>query len=274
VLPVKIRYNNRKVLAGIAEVAGVSDQMMTMTISVDKLDKIGWEGVRKDLDNRGFTATSIDTIQQLFSADRDQLTSALSASEIGQKGLNELADVEEFLSLADLSNDVSFDVDLARGLNYYTGCIFEVNAIDAQIGSIGGGGRYDDLTSVFGLPNVSGVGISFGAERIYDVLEEKSLFPDSVKTDLDLLLCPMDEAAVSYSFSLLQKLRSKGLSVDMYPEPAKLKKQLKYVHTRSIPFAGIIGSQEMEQGIVQIKDMEEGNQSNLSMDEIIAQFAG
>jgi histidyl-tRNA synthetase len=273
-LPVKIRYNNRKVLAGIAEVAGVSDQMMTMTISVDKLDKIGWEGVRKDLDNRGFTATSIDTIQQLFSADRDQLTSALSASEIGQKGLNELADVEEFLSLADLSNDVSFDVDLARGLNYYTGCIFEVNAIDAQIGSIGGGGRYDDLTSVFGLPNVSGVGISFGAERIYDVLEEKSLFPDSVKTDLDLLLCPMDEAAVSYSFSLLQKLRSKGLSVDMYPEPAKLKKQLKYVHTRSIPFAGIIGSQEMEQGIVQIKDMEEGNQSNLSMDEIIAQFAG
>lgn len=259
-LPVEIKFNNRKILAGIAEVAGVSDQMMTMTIAVDKLDKIGWDGVRRELQGRGFDDDVVDTIVSLFSSSYDELKQALDGSEIGRRGVEEVEKVKAYLSHASLSNEVTLDMTLARGLNYYTGCIFEVKALDADMGSIGGGGRYDDLTSTFGLANMSGVGCSFGAERIYDVLEEKNLFPESLQTTLSILICPMDESAISFAFESVVKLREAGILVDMYPEPAKMKKQLKYVDSRQIPFAGIIGSREVEEGVIQLKDMASGEQ--------------
>lgn len=268
-LPVEIRYNNRKILAGIAEVAGVAEDMMTMTIAVDKLDKAGWQGVKKELEGRGFSSEAIDKIVDLFSSDNNRLEDVLASSEIGKQGLEEIKTVQAFLDKAALSNKVDFDITLARGLNYYTGCIFEVNAIDADMGSIGGGGRYDDLTSVFGLPNVSGVGCSFGAERIYDVLEEKGLFPESLQTTLDLLLCPMDEEAIMFAFECLNELRGAGVSADMYPEAAKLGKQLKYVDARNIPFAGIIGSREVGDGVINFKNMKTGEQEAMTVDKII-----
>lgn len=272
-LPVEIRYNNRKILSGIAEVAGVTERMTTMTVAVDKLDKIGWDGVRKDLEGRDFTSSEIDKIIELFNASEEELKRALSQSEMGQLGFKEVEQVKTFLSKVDITNDVRLDLTLARGLNYYTGCIFEVNAIDANIGSIGGGGRYDDLTSVFGLQNMSGVGCSFGAERIYDVLEDKALFPDDLQTDLTLLLCPMDEEAILFAFECVQKLRAAGIDVDMYPEAAKLKKQLKYVDARSIPYAGIIGSQEMADGEIQFKDMKLGGQEQLTVEQIVEKLS-
>lgn len=272
-LPVDIRYNNRKILAGIAEVAGVLDEMMTMTIAVDKLDKIGWEGVRKELDKRGFEGSVIDAIQDMFSSDYEDLKVRLSSSEVGQKGIEEVEQVKGFLSKVDLTNQAQLDITLARGLNYYTGCIFEVNALDADMGSIGGGGRYDDLTSVFGLPNMSGVGCSFGAERIYDVLEEKELFPDTLKTELDLLLCPMDENCVMFAFECVNQLREAGIAADMYPDPTKMGKQLKYVDARGIPFAGIIGSREVEDGVINLKNMKSGEQDTMTLEALIGKFS-
>ncbi len=273
-IPVEIKLNNRKILAGIAEVAGVTDQFVDMTVAIDKLDKVGMEGVKKELVNRGIGEGAIAKIETILAIkDLSQLKGQLADSETGLKGVDELEKVFEYLSVSGgVSNEVSFDVTLARGLNYYTGCIFEVKAKNVQMGSIGGGGRYDDLTGVFGLKNVSGVGVSFGAERIYDVMEELELFPDSTDASLQLLFIAFDAKAHAFAFNCLAKARKAGINADLYPEPAKLKKQMKYANDRKAPYVVLIGGNEMESGLLTLKDMETGTQSSLAIDAIIEQL--
>ncbi len=270
-----IRLNNRKILAGMAEAAGIPELFTEMTVAIDKLDKIGPAGVRKELQERGIGAAAIDQIEAMLATRQlDDLTPFMAKSEIGQKGLEELRTVLAYLEGYELHNDLVFDVTLARGLHYYTGCIYEVNADttsypDLVMGSIGGGGRYDDLTGVFGMPNTSGVGISFGAERIYDVLEELSLFPADNPHELKVLLIAFDEASHLYAFRQLNQLRKAGINADLYPEPAKMKKQMKYADQRNVPFVVLIGSEEMKSGLLAYKNMSTGEQEALSLATII-----
>ena len=211
-MPVVIKLNHRKILQGIAEVAGIASQFVDMTVAIDKLDKIGMQGVRQELHNRDIADEAVAKITEILAMkELDELAQIMIKSDIGMQGIVELQKVFTYTTEMDLKQEVVFDVTLARGLNYYTGCIFEVGAKDVQIGSIGGGGRYDDLTSIFGLKNVSGVGISFGAERIYDVLEEMDLFPQSIKTGLDVLIVAMDDESHFYGFKQLLSLRKKTL---------------------------------------------------------------
>jgi len=246
----EIKVNNRKILEGIAEAAGIPDQFMDMTIAIDKLDKIGMEGVRKDLTGRGINEAAIDKIEKMLGvASLTPLKELFANSPTGLKGIEELEEFHNYFDLKSPTNDVVFDITLARGLSYYTGCIFEVKAKDVKMGSIGGGGRYDDLTGNFGLKNVSGVGVSFGAARIFDVMEELDLFPKE-----------------------RDKVRAAGINADLYPSPAKMKKQMKYANDRKVPFVAVIGSNEMEAGKVQLKNMETGEQSLLSIEEVIEQL--
>ena len=275
---VVIRLNNRKVLAGMAEAAGIADQFMDMTVAIDKLDKIGIEGVRKELSERGVSEEAIKRIEQMLAVqDAAELTPFFRESEIGQKGLEELQTVFDYLSDSTLKNQLRFDVTLARGLSYYTGCIFEVNADTEaypglKMGSIGGGGRYDDLTGVFGLKNTSGVGVSFGAERIYDVMEELSLFPKQNPEALQVLFIAFDDASHRYAFSQLNKLRAAGVKADLYPEPAKMKKQMKYADQRGVPYVVLIGGEEMESEQLSLKNMQNGEQRKLSISELVGFF--
>lgn len=267
---VEIKINNRKLLNGIAEVAGIADRMMDMTIAIDKLDKIGWEGVHKEMADKGIPPAAAEKIEQILQyQELDDIAEALRDSETGSKGVAELRTVFDYLSAATPVNQISFDLTLARGLNYYTGCIFEVKAKDVAMGSIGGGGRYDDLTGIFGLSGVSGVGISFGAERIYDVMLELGLFPANNPNELRLLLMAFDEATHLYAFKCLQYLRSKGLAADLYPEPAKLKKQMKYANARQVPFVALAGETEMQEGKLSLKNMTSGEQTLLDLDAIL-----
>ena len=269
-LNVTIKINNRKILAGLADAAGIADQFMDMTIAIDKLDKIGMDGVRKEMTGKGIPDASIDQIAAMLeTTDLAELKKAFANSEIGLKGIEELETVFDYLDLRTVKNEVQFDVTLARGLNYYTGCIFEVKANDAKMGSIGGGGRYDDLTGNFGLKGVSGVGVSFGAERIYDVMEELDTFPKENVANLKVLLIAFDAETHKYAFRCLGKLRKAGINADLYPEPAKMKKQMKYANARNVPYTILIGSNEMESGKLTIKDMEKGEQAALTLDEII-----
>ncbi|MBK7406837.1 MAG: histidine--tRNA ligase [Saprospirales bacterium] len=273
-LKVRILLNNRKVLAGMAEVAGIADRFMDMTIAIDKLDKIGMDGVKKELAERGIAEGSISLIENLLA---NQSLGAwkkeLANSETGQKGIEELETMQAYLAETTLTNEVVFDPTLARGLSYYTGCIFEVQAIGAEMGSIGGGGRYDDLTSVFGLPNVSGVGVSFGAERIYDVMEELDLFPANLSEDLSVLFVAFDEPTHRFAFRCLSQVRKAGIAADLYPEPAKLKKQMKYANDRKVPYVVLIGSEEMASGSLTLKHMESGEQQQLPLDELIEKIS-
>ena len=269
------RINNRKVLAGIAEVAGIPDQMVEMTVAIDKLDKIGLEGVTNELRNREIGDEAIERITTILGiSDLDELATALSASETGLQGVEEIKTVFSYLEDYEWQNQLLFDVTLARGLNYYTGCIFEVN-VDTEahpgvkMGSIGGGGRYADLTSVFGLKNMPGVGVSFGAERIYDVLEELALFPAEDSAALKVLFVAFDEASHRYAFRCLNQVRAAGINADLYPDPVKLKKQMKYANDRQVPYVILIGDQEMESGELALKDMQSGEQVKLSMEGII-----
>jgi histidyl-tRNA synthetase len=272
-LPVLIKINNRKILAGIAEVAGVSDKMMQMTVIIDKLDKIGLDGVRNELTKAEYTPESIDIIAKCLAIkDLAVLKTVLATSETAQKGIEELAFVFEKIARSPTQNEVVFDITLARGLNYYTGCIFEVAAKDVQMGSIGGGGRYDDLTGMFGLKGVSGVGISFGLERIYDVLEEMNGFPSNEKTATQILFLSMSETALDFSFETVSLLRSYGIACDYYPEVAKFQKQMKYANARNVPFVAIVGDDELAEGVVTWKDMTTGEQEKISIDKIVAQF--
>ncbi len=266
------KINNRKVLAGMAEAAGIPDKMIPMTIAIDKLDKVGIEGVRKEMREREISDDSIEIIENILKI--ENLTDlknvfAGGVSEIGQKGVEELETVFDMLSLSEQQNDVIFDITLARGLSYYTGCIFEVAAKDVKMGSIGGGGRYDDLTGMFGLKDVSGVGVSFGAERIYDVMDELGLFPKDDRQNLKLLFVTFDEDNFMYAYKALLKVRQAGINAELFPEPTKMKKQMKYANARNVPFVAVVGNNEMNDGVYAVKNMETGVQEKYDLAALI-----
>lgn len=268
-LPVVIKINNRKVLFGIAEAAGIADRFSDMTVAIDKLDKVGIEGVRKELSERGIPESAIAILENILKTpDFQALKPAFANSETGLKGLEELERVFQLLSKTPLQNELQFDVTLARGLSYYTGCIFEVSAKDYQMGSIGGGGRYADLTGVFGVPGLSGVGVSFGADRIYDVLEGLGLFPENILQSVKIMLASFDEPAFEYAFQCATQLRAAGIPVEIYPEPGKLKKQFEYAAKRGIPFVAIIGESEMAAGTLTLKDQKTGEQWTADVEEV------
>lgn len=275
-----IRINNRKILAGIAEVAGIPDQMVAMTVAIDKLDKIGVEGVRKELLERNIGEAAVATIEHILKIqDLAELKTALADSPTGLLGVEEVATVLDYLADSTLTNRLQFDITLARGLNYYTGCIFEVNVDtaahpDVKMGSIGGGGRYADLTGVFGLKNMPGVGVSFGAERVYDVLAELDAFPAQDATALKVLLVAFDAKGHRYAFRVLTQLRAAGINADLYPDPGKLQKQLKYANDRQVPYVVLIGDNEMESGLLMLKDMITGEQEALALEAVVARLKG
>ena len=275
-----IKINNRKILSGIAEVIGKPELIIDMTVAIDKLDKIGLDGVIKELIERGFTAEDIDKLKPviLLEGSNEQklnnLKTVLQTSATGLSGIAEIETVFDYvkeLIKADtsLKPDVALDITLARGLNYYTGCIFEVKTNEVAMGSIGGGGRYDDLTGMFGLKGLTGVGVSFGADRIYDVLQELNLFPESVAAGTKVLISNFDVAAERYALPILQQLRSSGVAAELYPSSAKLKKQMSYADDKHIPYVILIGSDEMETGLLTLKDMQSGQQQKLSAEAII-----
>lgn len=272
-LNVVIKINNRKILFGMAEAAGIPEQFMDMTVAIDKLDKIGWEGVATELRSKNIGEEAIETISKLLTINNlNDLEAFGDKSDSLLRGIAELRKFHAYFDQKPSANKVQFDITLARGLNYYTGCIFEVAATDVKMGSIGGGGRYDDLTSVFGLKNVSGVGISFGADRIYDCLQELNLFPKESAQSLKVLFVAFDEETHRFAFNCLTKIREAGINSDIYPEPAKLKKQLDYADRREVPFVILVGSDEMESGILTIKNMKKGEQEKLSLEQIIEQL--
>lgn len=275
-LQVVIKINNRKILSGIAEVAGIQDRFMDMTVAIDKLDKIGLDGVRKEMEERGISRDSIDKIVTILQVKTlEELKPLFAESETGTKGVEELEQVFSYANPADAQNTVLFDITLARGLNYYTGCIYEV-AVDTSVpsqakvkmGSIGGGGRYDDLTGIFGLKDVSGVGISFGADRIYDVLEELELYPDEAADDLKVLFIAFDDETLAYAFKAVSQLRQANINAELYPEATKLKKQMKYANARNVPYVVLIGSEEMASGQLTLKNMKTGDQQQLELGEV------
>lgn len=266
-----IQLNNRKILSGIAEVCGEAARIVDMTVAIDKLDKIGEDGVIAELEQKGFSEASIEKIKPLFAfegSNTDKLTllrTYLADSEVGQKGLDELSEVLERVNNLGLQRgELIFDLTLARGLNYYTGAIFEVKAHDVKMGSICGGGRYDDLTALFGLKGLSGVGISFGADRIYDVMTELELFPKELDRTLDILFVNFGAEEGKYCLKLLQQVRNLGLAAELYPSAAKLQKQLKYANDRNVAYVVMIGAEEAAAGTLSFKNMETGAQEQLS----------
>ncbi len=272
-IKVLIRLNNRKILAGIAESLGDASKLTDLTIALDKTDKIGSEKVNEELSQKGFSEEAIGRLQPLLQLEGkishkfDILTEFLKDSITGLKGLEEMNQVRERLKSLDLTNKFDFDLRLARGLNYYTGTIIEVKALDAEMGSICGGGRYDNLTGIFGLPGVSGVGISFGADRIYDVMNELDLFPQTITTTTKALFVNFGEKEERYCNSLLKALRAEGLAAEMYPDQAKMKKQMDYANRKNIPWVVLIGENEMKTGKLTIKDMLTGEQNEMTIQE-------
>lgn len=270
---VEIKVNNRKVLFGIAEVAGIEDQFMDMTIAIDKLDKIGEQGVLQELAYKGIDGDKGEKILDLLKIkELPELAKAFVNCEVGRKGIEELKRFHHYADGVGFINDVYFDISLARGLNYYTGCIFEVKAKDVEIGSIGGGGRYDDLTGVFGMKGVSGVGISFGAARIFDVMEELDIFPSTLANQSKIIFIALDDVCHQYAYLQTARLRLAGIACELYPIAAKMKKQMKYANDRGIPFAGIIGDQEMTDNKVMLKNMTSGEQEKISVDKLIERW--
>ena len=277
-----IKINNRKILSGIAEIIGKPELIVDMTVAIDKLDKIGFEGVTKELIERGFTESDIEKLKPIINLKGsneeklNSLRSVLSTSETGLKGISEIETIFSYLtqfSIPDTQYSIiqlELDITLARGLNYYTGAIFEVKTNEVAMGSIGGGGRYDDLTGMFGLSDLTGVGISFGADRIYDVLEELNLFPESTTESTKALISNFDAQAEKYALPLLQQIRNAGISTEIYPSPAKLKKQMAYADDKSIPYVILIGSDEMESGLLTLKNMKSGEQQKVTVEEIIS----
>lgn len=274
-----IKINNRKILFGLAEANGIQDHFMDMTMAIDKLDKIGEEKVVIEMTNRGISEEAAKNVLSLLTIDDlTDLKKEFKNAPTGLKGIEELREFHNYLDLTSVHNTVKFEISLARGLSYYTGCIFEVEADtnvypNLKMGSIGGGGRYDDLTGNFGLKGVSGVGVSFGAERIYDVMEEENLFPQGVEKDLDVLLIAFDDATHKFAFKQLQLLRSMNVVADLYPEPTKMQKQMKYANARKVPYVLLIGSKEMETGEFTLKNMNTGEQSLLTFDEVVEKIA-
>jgi len=273
-LDVTIKINNRKILAGLAEVADIQDKFISMTVAIDKLDKIGMEGVRKEMRANEIPDTAISKIEAVLTASTlEEVKSILANSETGLKGIEELETVFSYLESIELSNKVQFDVTLARGLNYYTGAIFEVSANDVKMGSIGGGGRYDDLTGNFGLKGVPGVGVSFGADRIYDVMEELKLFPETSENTTQIIFLAFDEESHKYAFKQLQQVRKAGINAEIYPEVKKFQKQIKYANARKVPFIAIVGEEERTNNVLAVKNMQAGTQENLTVEALINQLS-
>jgi histidyl-tRNA synthetase len=275
-----IKINNRKILSGIAEVCGEEKQLITITVALDKLDKIGQEGVVAELEAKGISSLAIEKIKPLFSLKgtlSEQLTilsSYLSDSEIGLKGIEELKFVIDTVNeLGLIRGKVEFDVTLARGLNYYTGAIVEVKADNVNMGSICGGGRYDDLTATFGLSGMSGVGISFGADRIFDVLEELKLFPEVVSKGLSLMFVNFGEKESLSSLKLAKELRALNIDCEVYPSAVKLQKQLKYAHERACIWVAILGEEELKNGLITLKNMMNGEQSKIAIKDFVQEFS-
>lgn len=269
-----LHINNRKILAGIAEVIGAPDKIIDITVAIDKLDKIGIDAVNTELKERGLLEDQVSKLQPILNLSGttlEKLTvlkTILANSEIGLKGVEEMEIVFDELSIVNCQLSIELDLCLARGLNYYTGAIFEVKALDAQIGSITGGGRYDNLTGIFGLPNVSGVGISFGADRIYDVLMELNLFPKTLQSTTQILFAAFGDAELTYALKWAKELRQAGKAVEVYPEPAKMKKQMSYADAKQIPFVAIVGGDEMAQNKVMLKNMTTGEQKLVTLEEL------
>ncbi|MCU0448771.1 MAG: histidine--tRNA ligase [Bernardetiaceae bacterium] len=269
-IPVTIKLNNRKVLQGLAEKVGQADQLTAITTAIDKLDKIGWEKVRAELLARGIPETAAEQVGEFLQMSLADLGTFLAGTPSGPTGLAEIAQILDLLQATPLRNAVEVDVTLARGLNYYTGAIIEVKAQGVAMGSISGGGRYDDLTSGFGLPGVPGVGISFGADRIYDVLEALGGFPDTRTFGTQLLFVAMDPAGLRYALPLLRQVRQAGCNAELYPEPAKLKKQLGYADKKQIPWVAIIGPDEMANGLLALKNLATGQQQSTDLPGLLA----
>lgn len=271
-----IKINNRKILSGIAEITNETENIIPITVAIDKLDKIGQEGVVNELRQKGVSDAAITKIQPLFDIKGNhesvikQMKAFLADSEIGLKGVEELAFVFKQTEILGLENaKLEFDVTLARGLNYYTGAIFEVKANGVKMGSICGGGRYDDLTGLFGLKDLSGIGISFGADRIYDVLSELDLFPKSISNDLKVLFVNFGEEEQDFCFPIVKELRKNGISSELYPSSVKLKKQFKYADARGVDFVAIVGEEELQNQKINLKNMDTGEQKTVSAQELI-----
>lgn len=271
-----IKINNRKILTGIAEVIGEAEKIVDITVAIDKLDKIGLEKVNEELRNDGISEEAIEKLQPIISlsgSNEEQLeviSQVLAGSETGLKGVEETRFILDTLKAVGLNNEIELDLTLARGLNYYTGAIFEVKALDTPMGSITGGGRYDNLTGIFGLPGLSGVGISFGADRIYDVLNALDLYPKEAVNSTQVLFINFGETETAYCLPIVGKLRQAGIRSEIFPDKAKMKKQMSYANAKNIPFVVLAGENEMAAGKVTLKNMESGEQTLVTAEELIA----
>ncbi|MBR5787458.1 MAG: histidine--tRNA ligase [Muribaculaceae bacterium] len=270
-----IKLNNRKVLSGIAEVIGEADKLIDITVAIDKIDKIGIDKVNEELSQKGLNDEAISRLRPLLelsgsnSEKLHTLSELLASSEIGLKGIEELKEVLDGIDTLGHECDVELDVSLARGLNYYTGTIIEVKALDVEIGSITGGGRYDNLTGVFGMSGLSGVGISFGADRIYDVLNQLNLYPEEISNTVKVIFVNFGQAEAVQSAKFIAQLRQQGISAELYPDSTKMKKQMNYANDNKIPFVAIIGETELQDGTIAVKNMNSGEQKTMSINELI-----
>jgi histidyl-tRNA synthetase len=276
---VQIKINNRKILSGIAEVIGAANKIVDITVAIDKLDKIGIDNVNQELREDGLTEDQIEKLQPIISlagTNEEKLTviaEVLKDSETGLKGVEETKFILDSLKTLGLKNEIQLDLTLARGLNYYTGAIFEVKALDVQIGSITGGGRYDNLTGIFGMPGLSGVGISFGADRIYDVLNQLDLYPKEAVNGTQLLFINFGEKETAYCLPIAAKARQAGIRTEVFPDSAKMKKQMSYANAKQIPFVALAGENEINEGKVTLKDMTTGEQMLVTADELLTKLS-
>ena len=274
-IKVLIKLNNRKVLAGIAEIIGETDRLVDITVAIDKLDKIGLEKVRQELAERGLSREAIEKLEPILAvkgSNNEKLASLreiLKNSETGLRGVEEIETVLKLVGALKLETSVELDLTLARGLNYYTGAIFEVKALDVEIGSITGGGRYDDLTGIFGMPGMSGVGISFGADRIFDVMNQLELYPEEVSVATQVLFVNFGDKEAAHCLKLAAELRSKGIKTEVYPDNAKMKKQMAYADKKQIGYVALLGENEIAKGLITLKDMHSGEQSSITLDEVV-----
>ena len=275
-----IKINNRKILTGIAEIIGEADKIVDITVAIDKLDKIGLDKVNDELRAVGLSEEAVEKLQPIIAlsgSNEEKLETmrrVLAESETGLKGVEEVAFVLETLKNSQLHNEIELDLTLARGLNYYTGCIFEVKALDVQIGSITGGGRYDNLTGIFGMPGLSGVGISFGADRIYDVLGQLDLYPQETQSGVQLLFINFGAAEAAHCLRLAAQARLAGIATEVYPDSVKMKKQMSYANAHNVPFVALVGETEMAEGRISLKNMTTGEQQSLTIEEAVKAIKG
>ena len=275
---VQIKINNRKILTGIAEVIGEKDKIVDITVAIDKLDKIGLDNVNEELRSNGISEEAIEKLQPIIKLEGTNeeklnvIEEVLKESETGMKGVEESRFILDTLKSSGLNNEIQLDLTLARGLNYYTGAIFEVKALDVQIGSITGGGRYDNLTGIFGMPGLSGVGISFGADRIYDVLNTLDLYPKESVQGTQLLFINFGEKETAYCLPIVAAARKAGIRTEMFPDKAKMKKQMSYANAKNIAFVALAGESEIQEGKITLKNMTSGEQELVTPEELINRF--